>query len=163
LQGLQARELPRIYCNYGKGSALFLEDFKRYGIGVVDSFRQDIPGLITQFQQDFKGYVLCELGTASINTAITLCGLLDAIAITPALQPLMDSLDKPLLEDARGANKEAIYAKYKTALSKDILVYQNEDKPTFLSDYSVFTKAFHFNASIDSAFTQHLHSKYLAI
>lgn len=147
LKGLKAKTGDTlIYNKSGVGYSIWLEDLvTNYGVAEDRTYYSDFEGLITHFQFDFDGYILCNLKDNSSNVAVSLCGPMNAIAITSENEALMLALNKPMLLDVRDKDESwALSSSYSDSFSKEIVSFQNEDKCMFLSDYSVFTNAFQF-------------------
>lgn len=53
------------------------------------------------YASDLKGYILCTLGDASTNAAITLAGALRAIAVTSTNEAVATGAGLTMLHDAR--------------------------------------------------------------
>lgn len=160
LQGVLAKKVPLIYRRYGSGYAVWLQDIKdNYSVNIDTALSKDFDGLIEHFKDSIEGYVLCNLHDNSSNTAISLCGVLNAIAVTPENISLMDELEIELLEDVRSRDELWAFNKYGDLFSKEIVIYQNETKDLFLSDYSVYTGAFHFSDDINSDLTNQAFSR----
>lgn len=155
LQGLMAKTgNAMIYNESGPGYSIWLNDLvTNYGVSTDKTYYNDFAGLITHFQNEFAGYILCDLKDNSSNVAVSLCGPYNAIAITPENEALMTSLGKPRLLDVRAKDESwALLSSDSSEFSKDITCFQHEDKCMFLSDYSVFANAFQFyDADINSA------------
>ncbi len=147
LQGLLAKTgSTMIYNVSGTGYAIWLDDLvTHFGVYTDSTYYNDFEGLIEHFKNDFSGYILCDLKDNSSNVAVSLCGPLNAIAITSDNEDLMTSLGKQMLLDVRGKDENwALNSSYSSQFSKDITCLQNENKCMFLSDYSVFANAFQF-------------------
>ena len=154
LQGLLAKEKPMIYRDRGVGYTLWLKDLiNNYNIIVDSTYYSDFTGLITKFKNRIDGYILCDLHTNSSNVALSISGLLNAIAITPEYIDLMANLDKPQIDDVRGKDEDWALANYDSLFSTKIIIYQKEEKDLFLGDYTSFTNAFHFFDPIYSGLT----------
>lgn len=154
LQGLLAKTKPMLSRNRDGGYTNWMEDLKRnYSVTLDYSFSTDFDGLIKHFRDSIEGYVLCNLHDNSSNTAISICGLLDAIAITPEKIGLMKNLGIKMLEDVRSKDEQWAFNRYEKRFNKEIVTYQKEEKDLFLSDYSVYSNAFHFFESIGSDLT----------
>ena len=97
--------------------------------------------------------MLCNLHDNSSNTAISICGLLNAIAVTQEKVDLMNNLNIKLLEDVRSRNEYWAFNQYQDQFSTKIITYQKETRDLFLGDYSVYSQAFHFFADIDNYLT----------
>lgn len=154
LMGILAKSEPSIYRNRSGGHAKWLQDLSRnYGTSVNWSYASNFEGLITHFKDEISGYVLCNLHTNSSNAAISICGILNAIAVTPDKVSLMNQLGIELLEDVRQKDEQWAYNTYKAQFNKKIITYQKEEKDAFLGDYSIYANAFHFFDPINSSLT----------
>ena len=154
LQGLLAKTNPTLFSWIGGSSTIWLDDLENNYSFVSDtSYWNDFPGLMSHFANEISGYILCNLHDNSSNTAISLCGILNAIAVTPSESALMTSLGIPLLQDVTSLDESWLFENYESQLSKEIVVYQKEEKDLFLGDYSVFSNAFHFYDPINSSLT----------
>jgi len=158
LMGLLAKNSnTMIYNESGVGYSLWLDDLtSNYGVTADKSYYNDFTGLITHFQYDFDGYILCDLKDNSTNVAVSLCGPMNAVAVTTEDEALMTSLGKTKLLDVRGKDEAwALTTSYSSDFSKDITCLQNEDKSLFLSDYAVFANAFQFfDSDINSSLVE---------
>jgi len=160
LQGVLAKKTPIIYRDYGSGYSVWLQLMKdNYAVNIDTTFSKDFNGLINHFKDSISGYILCNLHDSSSNAAISICGILNAIAVTPEKTGLMDDLGIGLLEDVRTHDEQWAFNKYRDLFSKKILAYQNETKDLFLSDYSVYSSAFHFYDDINSELTNQAFSR----
>ncbi len=134
-----------IYNESGVGYSTWLNDLvSNYGVYADKTYYNDFEGLITHFQYDFDGYILCDLKDNSSNVAVSLCGPYNAIAVTTENESLMISLGKNKLFDVRGKDEAWAMATYESNFSKEVLCLQDENKCMFLSDYAVFSNAFQF-------------------
>ncbi|HMA61392.1 MAG TPA: T9SS type A sorting domain-containing protein [bacterium] len=155
LQGFLAKTKPIIYRDRGAGHSIWLEDLiANYEIFVDSSYKKDFPGIITHFINEVEGYILCNLNDNSSNSAISLCGLMNAIAVTPDNVELMDSLNIPEIMDVREKDEAWVLNNYDSLLSTQIITYQKENKNLFLGDYSIFAKAFHFFDDLNNSLTE---------
>lgn len=160
LQGALAKKLPAIYRDYGSGYSRWLTDLNdNYPVELDSSYYTNFEGLIEHFKDSVSGYVLCNLHDNSANTAVSFCGILNAIAVPPEKLSLMSDLGIPMLEDVRSRDEQWALDKYEDQFSKKIVSYQHESKDLFLSDYSVYTGAFHFYDDINSSLTTQAFSR----
>lgn len=160
LQGLLAKERPKIYRDHGQGYSLWIKDIEEnYSVKIDNRFLNDFNGLIQHFKSKISGYVLCNLHDNSSNAAISICGLLNAIAITSDQVSLMGNLGIGQIEDVRLKDESWAFNKYANQFSTKILCYQKEGKDLFLGDYSVFTNAFYFFENIGSYLTDRAFSR----
>ncbi|MDB5282882.1 MAG: GxGYxY sequence motif-containing protein [Bacteroidota bacterium] len=153
LQGLLAQYRPKIYRVSDEGSLMWLSELhSRYGVFMIDSFKNDYLSLVRHFKDSINGYILCANSGSSINAAISLSSLYNAITVPEKLQPDFPFLKKVL--DVRTWTEEDVYAKYHDSLSKNILIYQKESVKAYLGDYGVFSGAFRFYEPVKNNFTQ---------
>src|ERR1019366_309705 len=153
LQGLLARYKPRIYRFSDEGSLMWLSELhSRYSVHMRDSFQNDYIALVRHFKDSINGYILCSQEGSSINAAISLSGLYNAITVPEKLEKDFSFLKKVL--DVRNWTEEDVYLKYHDSLSKNILIYQRERVSNYLGDYSVFSNAFCFYQPVKNNFTQ---------
>lgn len=151
LQGLLARTKPRIYRNASAQYALWLDDLiARHGVQAVRTYQNDFTGLLRRFRGELRGYILCDLETPSVNVALSLAAPLEAIAATPDLAASLQSLDLPMLLDARDKDETWALAQYGASFSRKTLGYLRERDARNLSDFSVFAGAFHFYEPVQS-------------
>ena len=143
LQGLLAKTKPQILVE--RGDPVLLRDLKvNYGVVFDSTFRNDFIGLLSHFKNRFSGYVLYLNNDSSTNAAISLCSPLIAIAVDTANKPVADSLGIQQLYSVIGKGQSWAFDSFQNNYSRDILIYQHQSKCTYLSDYSVFTGAYHF-------------------
>jgi len=152
LQGLLAKTKPRIYQLYNSGAIKWSSDLKnRYGIILDRETEYDFVALINKFKDEIGGYVLCTLGTSSVNAAISLCGITNSVAIGIDNVDLFNSLRIPMTADVRGKTEEWFFNKYSSSINKNILIYQKEDRYGFLSDYATFGNMIMFYEPLTSS------------
>ena len=151
LQGILAKEKPAIYRDVGTGSTIWINDLISKGL-ITPSylFQDNFIGLISNFKDQIKGYVTCELHTTSSNIAISLAGILNAIPVTEKNIGLMESLEIPLLYDLRDKNYNWLLNNFSGSFNKNVVIYQDTIKDLCLGDYSVFTNSLHFFEDIHS-------------
>lgn len=142
LQGLQAKTKPRIMTE--RGDARYRNDLLNYGIVYDSTYRNDFSGLITHFKDDFTGYILCNTTDTVINAGISICSPLNAIVAFESDTALFNSLGKAQLYDVRTKGQSWAYDTFSALYNKKIVSFQEASKASFLSDYSVFTGAYHF-------------------
>lgn len=152
LQGLLAQSKPRIMV--GRGTRIFHKGLERnYGVTYDSTYYTDFAGLIAHFAPEVPGYVLCTLGDSSSNAAISACGGVGAIAVTPADTAVMSVNNIPMLLSALGRNESWALDSIGGSYSDRIIGFQDYGKYSYLSDYSVFSHAMHFTAPTASALT----------
>ncbi len=145
LQGILAQKKPAIYRLIPGGYTLWLSDLQRhFGVTVNHAFETDFSGLLGHFKSRISGYILCDLREASANVALSLCGIQNATAVTPEIQPVADSLGIPFLLNVRGQNTNDLLQKYGSDFTNSIVSFQDPDKCLNLGDYPIFSKAVTF-------------------
>ena len=143
LQGLLAKIKPRIMVT--RGTPEFRLDLQEhYGVTYDSTYFSDFHGLIAHFKPQISGYILCPFSDTSTNAAISICSHYNAVTVNPADTAFFDSLGIPMLNSTSGKGQGWAFNNYRPYFSKRILSYQEASKNTFLSDWSVYTGAFHF-------------------
>ena len=100
LQGQLAKIKPIIYRDIGTGSSIWIEDLKEnYNISTNYNYTGDFTGILAKFESDINGYILYD--SNSISTAISLCGILNAIPIKEEQLDYIKHLNIIFLDDAR--------------------------------------------------------------
>ena len=155
IQGLLAKEEPKIYRDRGSGSSIWIADLEEnHGVYVSDALDGNLDTLLSLFHERFDGYILCNLNDNSVNVANSLCGPLNAIAVTEQTLNLASDHELSIILDARGKDERWVMDNYSYELSRDVVVYQREDKSSFLGDYSILSDALHFYDPIHSWTTE---------
>ena len=145
LQGLLAKNKPRLYRIVNTGSVLWLQDLiDQHRVTADSSYLGDFVGLIDFFKEQIPHYILCDPGRNSCNAAISLAGIFNAICVTAENISLMETLNIPLLLDLRDKDELWVYQQYDSLFNKRIVCYQKEEKYLFLSDYAIFSRAYYF-------------------
>jgi hypothetical protein len=148
LQGLLAKKGYFLYRHTAASYDNFLNDIRsNYGVTVNADYKtsSEYGSLLTFFKSSISGYVLCNSADKSVNVAISLCGILDAIAVTEEDTALMSAIGIARLQDVRDRSESWALDTYGDLYSRKILGYNSEAKAArFLADYSVFSGAFHF-------------------
>ncbi len=142
LQGVLAKTKPEILRDV-HGHKTIVE---REGIYLDQSYYNNFPGLLSHFAARLDGYILCESKQSSTNVAISLSGILNAVAIPSDLEPMAKSVGLNLLLDVRDKDERWALQNYGNDFSKSIATYQNcsDDRGLFMGDYTSFTGAFQF-------------------
>lgn len=143
LQGLLARTEPKLYRINAASYDIWLTDLKnKYGVTVITEFDNSFAGIIDKFKDSVEGYVICNLNDNSVNVAISMCGITNCVAVTAAYKNVLDSLGIPMYMDVRSVSKDEFwfFGNYGSQINKNIFIFQNETKSSFLADYSVFGK-----------------------
>jgi hypothetical protein len=148
LQGVLAKSGIFLYRHISAPYDNYLTDLKdNYGVIINSTYRsaESYSALLKFFKKKIKGYILCNSGDNSTNVAVSLCGILNSIAVTSDDIELMKTIGIPMIHDVRGKDEQWALTNYGDKFSKKILGYQVESKSVGnLSDYSVFAGAFHF-------------------
>lgn len=147
LQGLVNREgQPLLWyrhcCDPGNYAmaARILEEFEDEGVTIR---QQNNPWtLVTQFIDLVDGYVLYQRGNDSINVATSLCGPLNAIAVTPELEADAQAAGLSMLMDVRTMTEAQALAQHGALFAPGIVVELNEDRHDQLRDFAVMMGAF---------------------
>jgi len=160
IQGLCAKIEPKLYRDKGSGSSIWIQDLQEnYNVYVSNAMDGMIEAVLTLTPSSVDGYILCNLDDNSSNVANSLCGPLNALAVTPDLQELVESNGYVQIMDVRERDEQWVLDNYADLLSNQIVTYQREDKSLFLGDYSILTDAFHFYDDIHSPTTENAFSR----
>jgi len=162
LQGILAQTKPRIYCilNSGDSYSIWLTDLqKNYGVVADYTYQNDFSGLLNHFKDFIKGYILTYTTQPSIHVAFSLAGIKDAVIVTGADEPVVKSLNIPIVEDVTNENYQQFFDSTKSVMNKNILCYQDPTKADYLSDYAVFGKMYFFYEDISSSTTSQIFSR----
>ncbi len=149
-QGLTGRDLPQLWLDKTGGmSSVILQQLQSEGTQIhrVNSV-WDLPD---QFWQSVDGAILYKLGTHSLNTAISLCGPWNAVAVDESILDQAEAQGLQVIYDARGQSEDEIFDQYFDSFSSGIAVEQTESKPAYLRDFAIMSKAFTFYG-FDSTF-----------
>jgi len=159
LQGILAKDKPKLFRDVGTGSTVWINDLEEnYNIYLDYSIGNDFKYLLSLFRSNIEGYIKCNLHSNSSNLAISLSGIYNTIPITDLHISLMDSLEIPMKYDATiypsnsTIGYDWFFRNYSDSISKDIIIYQHQNKDLCLGDYSVFSQAYHFYDDIHSVF-----------
>lgn len=160
IQGLSSKIEPKIYRDKGSGSAIWIQDLEdNYGVFVSPEMDGDIESVLTLVPSNVVGYILCNLNDNSTNVANSLCGPLNALAVTTELQSLVEEFGFVQVLDVRDKDEQWVMDNYGDLLNDKIVTYQREDKSLFLGDYSILTDALHFYDTIHSPVTENAFSR----
>jgi hypothetical protein len=140
LQGLTAKQSPRIWIAGDGMNGLILEQLRQAGTRIHPV--TSAWDLLKQFRAEVKGAILYNLGSDSINVATSLCGPRQAVAIDESIadQARAEKLD--VLFDARGYDESKAYREFKDLFARGILVEQIEEKNAHLRDFAVWKNVF---------------------
>ncbi|TWI86395.1 PA14 domain-containing protein [Chitinophaga japonensis] len=142
LMGVIAQEKPEILRDISGHRGLV----EKTGITIDDTYYTNFPGLLAHFAGRLDGYILCNAKDRSTNVAISLAGVMNAVAIPADIEQTAINAGLTMLLDVRGRNESWALAHYGHLFSKNIASYQqsSDDRVGFLADYSTYTKAFQF-------------------
>ncbi len=142
LMGIIAKTKPEILRDiYGHRQIV-----EKAGIPFSDEFYTNYPGLLAHFKDRLTGYILCNARDTSTNVAISLSGILNAVAIPADIEQVAISAGLTKVLDVRDKNIPWLLANYGNKFSKTIASYQqsSDDRGVFLADYSSFAGALQF-------------------
>lgn len=116
------------------------------GVSINDSYYTNFPGLLTHFANRLSGYILCNQKDKSTNVAISLAGVLNAVAIPADIEQIAINAGLTRLLDVRTRDEAWALANYGSLFSQKIASYQqsSDDRVFSLGDYSAYAKAFQF-------------------
>ena len=155
LQGVLAKTKPVLFRERGSGSSIWINDLvENYGIYRSNMYDTNLVQLLTDFKSYLNGYILCNSFDESSNVALSISGVTGSIAVPSALESIAISAGLNLNIDVRDKSYDWALDTYENQLSKDIVSYQKEEKGHFLSDYSIFSNAFHFYGDIHGDITE---------
>ena len=155
IQGLCAKTDPKIYRDKGSGSSIWIDDIETvYGVYVSGEMDGNIDTVLSLVPGNVAGYILCNIDDNSSNVANSLCGPLNALAVTTELQALIESRGYSQILDVRDKDEQWAIDNYASLMDDHIITYQREDKCLFLGDYSILSNALHFYDDIHSATTE---------
>ena len=158
LQGILAKEKPKIYRDIGTGSSVWIDDLKsNYNIHTNYSYSGDFISLISKFKSNIEGYILYDEN--SVNEAVTLCGILNTIPIKETQIDDIKNLNIFFINDVRNYSFDEIINQYSESLNDRILIYQNPTKKLFLGDYSTFSNSINFFDTLRADMTTNLFSR----
>lgn len=141
LQGILAKTKPEILRD-AHGHRAVVGKYVPIDVTYYNNFQ----GLLTKYASRLTGYILCDAKAASTNVAISLSGILNAVAIPADIEQTAITAGLTLLQDVRGKDEIWALANYGTQFSKTIASYQNcsDDRGLFLGDYSTYAGALQF-------------------
>lgn len=142
LQGIIAKTKPEILRDMYGHKLLATNN----GITLNNSYYNNFQGLLTHFAPRLDGYILCDAKQNSTNVALSLSGIMNAVAIPADIESIAVNAGLKLLLDVRGKDETWLYLNYGTKFNKTIASYQNvsDNRGLFLGDYSAFAGAMQF-------------------
>jgi hypothetical protein len=156
LQGLTGAHLPKLWIDKRGGmSAVILQQLQDEGteIHMVNSV-WDLPD---DFWSSVDGAIVYNLGTHSLNTAVSLCGIKNAVAVDESILDQAEAQGLEIVYDARGQSEDQIFDQYLHSFSRGIAVEQADTKPAYLRDFAILHHAFTFYG-FDSTFRRRVAS-----
>jgi len=158
LQGILAKEKPKIFRDIGTGSSIWINDLEEnYNIHTDYNFSGNFYSLLSEFKSNFNGYILYDEN--SVSEAITLCGLLNTIPLKENQLNYIEDLNILFIDDARNYSFDDIIKEYSENLNDRVLIYQNPNKKLFLGDYSTYTNSINFFDTLKSDLTTNLFAR----
>jgi len=142
LQGILAKTKPEILRDIHGHRAIVTKQ----GVTVDATYYSNFQGLLTKFAKRCTGYILCDAKQNSTNVAISLSGILNAVAMPADIEQTAKNAGLTMLLDVRGKDENWALANYGSQFNKTIASYQNcsDDRGLYLGDYSSFTGALQF-------------------
>lgn len=119
---------------------------EKAGVTIDNTYYSNFPGLLAHFSNRLAGYILCNAKDKSTNVAISLAGVMNAVAIPADIEQSAINAGLTRLLDVRDKNETWALAGYDSLFNRNIASYQqsSDDRVGFLADYSTYTKAFQF-------------------
>lgn len=116
------------------------------GVKINDTYYTNFPRLLSRFANKLAGYILCNQKDKSTNVAISLAGVMNAVAIPADIEQTAINAGLTQLLDVRARDEAWALANYGNLFSRSIASYQqsSDDRVFSLADYSTYTKAFQF-------------------
>ena len=158
LQGILAQTEPQIYRVATEGYLTWVNDLKdNYNVELDYSLDSNFEGLISNFKDQFSGYILSPAEEPSIHVAISLAGIKKAIVVLPEDETVVKALGIPLVEDVRDKDMNWLIDNYDD-FNVNTVCYQKAEKATHLGDYAAFGKSLFFFGDINSDLTTRIFS-----
>jgi len=160
LQGLTGRTLPALWLDkHNVMSEVILRQLESEGTVLhrVSSV-WDLPDI---FWQGASGFIVYNIGSHddhSVNTAVSLCGPLNAVAVDEAKVERAQAKGLQCVYDARGKAENEIFDSFVDLWTPGIALEQRMDKPYYLRDWAVLNNAFTFflGGAMDRSFRRHV-------
>ena len=142
LQGVIAQTRPEILLDL-VGHRQIVENA---GIATDVTYMNDFQGLVNHFANRLSGYILCNTEDHSTNVAVSLCGIMNAIAVPVDIQSIATNAGLRLLMDVRGRDETWLLNNYGSSFSRKVASYQScvDDRIQCMGDFSSFAKAIQF-------------------
>jgi len=142
LMGVTAKQKPRILRDVSNHKDLL----RNAHVVIIDSFYQNLDGLLKKFAPLFRGYILCRANDRSANVAISLSSPLQALVVPEELEDRVRATGLERLMDVRGKDETWALKNHGDSFSKITASYQDAsgDRGNCLADYTIFTNSFQF-------------------
>jgi hypothetical protein len=116
------------------------------GIRIDTTYYNNFAGLLDHFSKRLAGYILCNSKDRSTNVAISLAGVMRAVAIPVEIEQTAIKAGLTQLLDVRNRDEAWALAHYDTLFSRNTATYQRSsgNQVHFLADYSTYTRSFQF-------------------
>lgn len=128
------------------------------GYALDSSYYLDFDGLLAHFAPRLNGYILSNTMDHSTNVALSLAGVMNAVAIPAEMEQVAINAGLKRLLDVRGRDEVWAINNYGNLFNKNMASYQSctDGRIAALGDYSVFSKSLQFydddaNGSIANA------------
>lgn len=168
LQGLVAQTQPALYWISNPSYQLFIDDLSQppYSLTVLNgtSYFPTYVELVQSYNSSIAGFIYYNVGDESQNVAVSLSGVMQAIAVNSDLLPLMQNLNIPMLVDARGLDVNYLMGQSSPAcppsvcgnLNTRVISVQTPAISNCLHDMTVFSQGVQFFSSFPSPSTDSL-------
>ena len=167
LQGILAQAKPSVYIINGTNDAYsnWLSDLQtNYGVHLDLSLESNFTGVLSHFKNNIDGYITYSTTSSSepssIDVAISLAGIKNAIVVSSDDQQAVAALGIPLLLNVSNENYQQFINDYQGSMNKSAFCYQTSigGKGQYLLDYAVFGKMFFYYGDISSSLTSQVFS-----
>ncbi|SFW79785.1 PA14 domain-containing protein [Chitinophaga sancti] len=142
LQGVIAQTKPEILRDtYGHRALV-----ENAGIKTNTTYYNNFAGLLAHYANRLAGYILCNPKDKSTNAAISLAGVMNAVAIPTDIEQEAISAGLTKLLDVTTHDEAWVLANYGSLFNKNVATYQqsSDDRVYFMGDFSTYSKAFQF-------------------
>lgn len=153
LQGVLAQTKPEIYIANNAYNVWLSDLVTNYKVTENTSCQYDYLDLIKRFKNDIKGYILATTQEPSIDVALSLAGIKDAIVVTAADQQAVANLGIPMLADVTNETYGQFLSDYQGSMNKHVLCFQTaaSQKAQYLPDWAIFGKMFFYYGDISGS------------
>lgn len=142
LMGVIAQTKPEILRDVSGHRALV----EGAGVRIDTTYYNNFTSLLDHFSKRLAGYILCNPKDRSTNVAISLAGVMRAVAIPADIEQTAIKSGLTQLLDVRNKDEAWALAHYDTLFSRNTATYQQSsgNQVYFLADYTTYTKSFQF-------------------